>query len=87
MDTDIRTSVQFVGQPYVDKPIYAAPNPDRVTPIAEALADIFGNARWLRNELGVPKRVRVDIPQILLRHERTQLKWMKPDGKGGLVPR
>lgn len=27
------------------------------------------------------------IPSLLVRHDRIYLRWMKPDGNGGLIPR
>jgi hypothetical protein len=39
--------------------------------------------RTLRSVLSEP----APKPPILIRHDRVSLKWMKPDGKGGLVPR
>ena len=46
--------------------------PKPVPALDRAIATVFG-----RTQPGV----------ILLGYERVRLRWMKPDGKGGLVPR
>ena len=77
--SQLRTAIQYDGQRYVDEPIYEhlLPRTDLVTPIAVAVATAF-------NELAP----RVPTAIVFVKgHERVLLRWMKPDGKGGLVPR
>lgn len=64
------------GQQFYDRPIYNTmrPRAEFVTPIARSVARAFKSQ--------LPKVI-VD----LVGHERERLRWMKPDGKGGLVPR
>ena len=75
----VETGITKEGQEYYDRPIYIRNKPNMLdvppTPAAAAVASIFGR------ELG---KVTVRIPNKV-RH--TRLRWMKPDGKGGLVPR
>lgn len=71
----VRTSVDYEGQPYVDEPIITYPNSQFTSPIAESVSAAFNG--------GVP-----DIPlPIQTGWQMVRLKWMKPDGKGGLIPR
>lgn len=76
MPAKIRTTVQHDGQRYVDEPIYRdlRPREELRTDIAASVAAAFGHpqAKAIREVVG---------------HERVRLRWMKPDGKGGLVPK
>lgn len=82
---DIRTTIED-GQPYVDEPVYSMPV-KLMGRLASAMAEIHGHVKTVRTERGF-KRVRTDLPaKILLRYDRTYLRWMRPDGNGGLVPR
>lgn len=69
------TEVKREGQKFLDEPVYASPKPELITNIALSVGAAFNEGR--------PRAPR----RILLGHERVQLRWMKPDGKGGLVPR
>lgn len=69
MMSDLKATIEQVGQPYYDKPVYAM---ERASVIEKSVRAAFGRAG--------PR-------PILLRHERITLRWLKPDGKGGLVPR
>lgn len=67
----IITEVTRVGQPYFDDPIF-----DRIPPKAmvNAIITAFG---------GAPLRV----VKIVIAYQHTKLRWMRPNGKGRLVPR
>ena len=69
--SDLKTTITNDGQQYVDDPIVVR----QKTPstIEWSVAAAFGQPR-------------VHLP-ITIGHERVQLRWMKPDGKGGLVPK
>ena len=82
----IRTQITEHGQPYLDKPVFATPV-KLMGRLASAMAEIHGHVKTVRTDRGF-KRVRTDLPaKILLRYDRTYLRWMRPDGNGGLVPR
>ena len=59
------------GQDYWDRPIYAIPKRKRPIEVGVQVA----LKTWRK-----PR-------EVLLGHERERLRWMKPDGKGGLQPR
>lgn len=67
----LRPSIERAGQRYVDKPVYTYPEIDV---LGMAVNAAFNKCSPLP-------------PPILTGHERVRLRWMKPDGKGGLVPR
>lgn len=82
----IKTQITEHGQPYLDKPVFATPV-KLMGRLASAMAEIHGHVKTVRTER-VFKRVRTDLPaKILLRYDRTYLRWMRPDGSGGLIPR
>ena len=65
------------GQRYVDDPVYKVigkVRPELDTELAHSIAQIF--------KTRPPQRI-----EDLVGYNRTRLRWMKPDGKGGLVPR
>ncbi len=65
---NLKLTVDYVGQPYVDNPIYT--NPKSISVLAQTMAFLFGRR----------------LPQpVIGGYERTYYRWMKPDGKGGLI--
>ena len=77
--TIVETEVKKEGQEYYDRPIYLKNKPELrdvpPTPVAAAIAGAFG---------GELRKVVVRVPNKV---RRTRLRWMKPDGRGGLVPK
>lgn len=71
----LRPKIKKDGQAYYDDPVYVAPKREQRDRLSEAVAEVYGGPGWQ------PKA------PIIVRHERVRLRWMKPDGKGGLVPR
>lgn len=67
----LRPHIAREGQCRVDEPQYST---TRAIPLAHSIASAFGR--------GIPETV-----QVFEGYERTNLRWMKPDGKGGLVPK
>jgi len=66
-----RDSIGFDGQKYVDKAVYR--------PVSKPLP-----LSPIEEALGCkPARPLEELSH----YERVRLRWMKPDGKGGLVPR
>ncbi len=78
-DASLETAITRDGQEYVDQLVYLRNKPVlRGIPPKTAAAVVsaaFGRA--------LPQVV-VTIPNLI---RRTRLRWMKPDGKGGLVPK
>lgn len=72
----LRTKVTKDGQRFVDEPIQIQPKASAMpSQIGVAVAKAFGEER--------PK-----LPEpVTVGHERVELRWIKPDGKGGLVPK
>lgn len=68
---ELKTTIAHEGQPYVDEPVYA--NPKQRSKSDLSVATAFGNDDH-------PRRIEIGRERVLLR-------WMKPDGHGGLVPR
>lgn len=81
------TSIDKVGQHFVDEPVYAEPRCDLRTPLVGALAEVFGHTKIRLNKFGALEKYRTDVQTLLIRHERTKLRWMKPGPDGKLVPR
>lgn len=75
MRAPIRTEVRE-GAPYVDEPVYDThrPKPELVSPIALGICDAY--------RLPTVKPI-----NELVGHQRTRFRWMRPDGKGGLIPK
>lgn len=75
-----KLDIEHEGQPFVDEPIYAAGRPIKreVGPsaVSASVASALGASVRPAIEVTIPNRFR-----------RTPLRWMKPDGKGGLVPK
>lgn len=69
----LRPKVEYDGQPYFDEPIYRYIK-HALTDMQTAVRQVFGHH--------IPEPIR-----ILERYEHTKLRWMKPDGNGGLTPR
>ncbi len=67
----LKTTISHDGQRYVDEPITVKQKSD---PVELAVEGAFS---------AVPPRRRV----VVTGHQRVRLRWMKPDGKGGLVPK
>ena len=69
--SELKTVITKDGQRYVDEPVLVRPK--RPSALEHSIASAFG---------------RPTAPaSIVLGHERVFLRWMKPDGRGGLVPR
>lgn len=66
----LRTSILREGQERIDEPQYAEA---RAVPLAHSIASAFGRE--------IPPAVRV-----FEGYAPVHFQWMKPDGKGGLVP-
>ncbi len=67
----MRTTIEHVGQRWIDEPTYTTVHPKA---IVKAAAELCGNR--------IPKAI---VMQTGTR--RVPLVWMKPDGMGGLMPR
>jgi hypothetical protein len=72
MNSPLRTKVTSDRQVYWDRPIYAEPK--RPSPIEAGVMSALGGTKKAPES-------------ILLGYERELIRWMKPDGRGGLVPR
>ena len=70
--TRLRTRVAHEGQKFVDEPIEGEVSTAR--PMASAVAQALGGA--------ATRRITTTVG-----HERVWFRWMKGDGKGGLIPR
>lgn len=72
----LRTKVERVGQPYYDAEIAETilPKPEFRSQLTVHVGLLFGSQ---------------PLPplRVVTGHERINLRWMRPDGKGGLVPR
>lgn len=66
----LRTVIAREGQPVVDEPRYSTTH---ALPVAHGIASAFGRE--------IPQAV-----QVFEGYDSTRLRWMKPDGKGGLEP-
>lgn len=72
----IKTEITEYGQEYVDKPVFIKPV-KLMTPLCDAMAEIFGNFVVYEDNQGFLKRVRNDLPpDILLGYQRTWLNWI-----------
>ena len=71
----LKPTITKPGQAYFDDPVYVLPKEEKTDPMKLAVQLACGGA--------LPE---VKKP-VLVGHERIPLRWMKPDGKGGLVPR
>jgi hypothetical protein len=72
--SDVKTTITRDGQRYVDEPILARPKPaSRVELSVQAAFD--------------PQGLKRRPTPIVVGHERVMLRWVTPDGKGGLKPR
>lgn len=69
--SEVKTTIQESGQAYVDEPIMAYLEPR-------------GVSRSVSIAIGTRPAPRIPI---VTGYDRVKLRWMKPDGKGGLVPR
>lgn len=67
-----KTTIAHIGQGSVDEPIYSERN--QVSMIGNAVRAAFNSPPDRR-------------PRIVLGYQTVRLRWMKPDGRGGLVPR
>lgn len=69
--SEIITEIRHAGQEFLDEPVFVAPKQ------RSELDRIFAAAF---KQPPLPQPIQVG-------HERVRLQWMKPDGKGGLVPK
>lgn len=63
--------IEHEGQPFVDEPIRVHARQRSI--LERSVGQIFGS-----ND---------EPPSITVGHNRVKLRWMKPDGNGGLEPR
>ena len=71
MSEPIKTNITHVGQPYVDEPAVYY-DPLPISQLDRHMAVIFKRK--------LPER-------IIAVYQKVNLRWMKPDGNGGLIPR
>jgi hypothetical protein len=69
--SEIKDFIKADGQPYIDEPIMGYLEPT-------------GVSRSVSMALGARPAPRI---RIVTGYDRVKLRWLKPDGKGGLVPR
>lgn len=75
----LQTKIRSDRQRYYDEPVYCNPLPDPVgRAVRQALREMHRGP--------VPHNDLEPQP-VIVRYERVQLRWMVPDGKGGLKPR
>lgn len=67
---EIQTEIMHEGQQYLDTPVYVQPKYENMLSIC--IQSAYGNFQVK--------------PPLLVGYERAKLKWMKPDGSGGLKP-
>jgi hypothetical protein len=88
----IKTTITSHRQRYVDEPVFSVVS--RANPLSleinESLrraggAHVFGGA--VRESSAAPGPVVQDRIEALTEYRRRPLRWVKPDGKGGFVPR
>lgn len=72
MELEQKPIITKVGQRFADYPIYVRPK--KIGAITQSVQSIFNP----QSPLPRP---------IMVGYERVELRWMKPDGKGGLIPR
>lgn len=78
MANHIKTAITKDGQRYVDEPIVVHCKHPAPSPIAIAIQAAFDpKGRFAERP----------HPPITVGHNRVLLRWMTPDGKGGLKPR
>jgi len=78
MTNQLKTTIERDGQRYVDEPILVRPKPEQRSRIQNAVQAALDPQGFFAERPRAP---------ITVGHERVLLRWMKPDGKGGLVPR
>ena len=85
MTSPIKTNLAR-GQSYVDKPVFVEVS--RAKPLALAINSLRPIDFNPHTKTKKPADVPVVLPFIdeMSHYERTPLRWMKPDGKGGLTP-
>jgi hypothetical protein len=79
MTKHLKTEISRIGQPYVDDPVF----------------EVVSKANTLALSIGAGLQANFKTPGVPMQpsieqqtgHERVRLRWMKPDGQGGLVPR
>lgn len=78
--TNVKTVIAKEGQPYIDEPVYVEIS--KAKPLALAIN------RALMRQKAATRGPHI-APEIkdLSHYNRVQLRWLRPDGKGGLVPR
>jgi len=75
--SELRTRVIFAAQRYLDRPIYRVIS-DR-TAVSLVVSGAFEPER---NVPTLPARI-MEVDH----YDRVRLRWVAPDGKGGLVPK
>lgn len=74
MTLPLKTTIEKDGQRYVDEPIVVRPKPsNRLALSVQAAFD--------------PKAPFRQPQPIVVGHERVRLRWVTPDGKGGMKER
>lgn len=72
------------GQPFVDEPVYVTVSKAR--PVSLAVNRALASLR--PQDSTAPQGPRIEpVIQHLSHYDRVRLKWMRPDGNGGFVPR
>lgn len=89
----LRTEIVSDKQRFYDKPVYTEVS--RAKPIAMIISMIFSRQRarppggpfatWRDDAAPAPRPTIRPVIHELSGYERTPLRWMKPDGRGGLV--
>ena len=90
----IRLGISRAGQPYYDEPVYAEPKAELMQGFIERairMLEIVGYTETGRLIDNLAPITRADLwrplPPILVAYQKINLRWMKPNCKGGLVPR
>ena len=76
--SDLKTTITKDGQRYVDEPVLVQPKREARSRLSHAVQAALDPQGQYAERPRAP---------ITVGHERVLLRWMKPDGKGGLVPR
>lgn len=79
MTNALKTTIEKDGQRYLDEPVYVRVKTSAIPDALQASVSAAFNG-------GQPSADLFKKP-VLVRHERVLLRWMTPDGKGGLKPR
>jgi hypothetical protein len=74
---ELKTTIESTGQRYLDEPVHMEIS--LAKPVALAVNMAYAK---------VPRGPRIQaVIRGISHYNRVPLRWMKPDGKGGLVPK